>query len=319
MKCEKCGKDHDGSFGSGRFCSRQCSNSRAFSEETCEKKRQKAKEYWETIEDRNGRTRNLSPKSYKKMVDALARGRKKSAEISTERSNQRIAAYTQAGAVGSLKAWKIGIATYRKHVLRIKGCVCAVCGLEEEWQGRPLSLHLDHINGDAQDNRLENLQVLCPNCHSQKDAAVEWFCPQCGQTLHLSATQAKKRKYCSGTCRNLATNIHKNGSVSKAEQYLRRMIEEAGYSVVANDRVVLDGLEIDMWIPEKNVGIEYNGIYHLQPIHGDKLLKQMQQRDATKQQRAREKGIRLLVVEDIYSTPKVLETIGKKLLLQIEE
>jgi predicted RNA-binding Zn-ribbon protein involved in translation (DUF1610 family) len=153
----------------------------------------------------------------------------------------------------------------------------------------------------------------------RREAAVEWTCPQCGKILHLSPSQARKRKYCSGTCRNLATNIYKNGSISKAEQYLRRMIEEAGYSVVANDRVVLDGLEIDMWIPEKNIGIEYNGIYHLQPIHGDKLLKQMKQRDAIKQQRAKERGIRLLVVEDIHSTLKVLETIGRKLLRQIEE
>ncbi|MFA9445403.1 HNH endonuclease [Egicoccus sp. AB-alg6-2] len=35
------------------------------------------------------------------------------------------------------------------------------------WRGRPLSLHLDHISGDPRDNRLENLRLLCPNCHAQ--------------------------------------------------------------------------------------------------------------------------------------------------------
>lgn len=44
---------------------------------------------------------------------------------------------------------------------------CAKCGLKEEWQGEPISLQLDHINGDHDDNRLENLRILCPNCHSQ--------------------------------------------------------------------------------------------------------------------------------------------------------
>jgi 5-methylcytosine-specific restriction endonuclease McrA len=36
---------------------------------------------------------------------------------------------------------------------------------------RPLVMALHHVNGDNADNRLENLQLLCPNCHSQ----TEWF------------------------------------------------------------------------------------------------------------------------------------------------
>lgn len=43
---------------------------------------------------------------------------------------------------------------------------CAICGIIE-WQGKTLSLELDHINGENNDNRLENLRFLCPNCHSQ--------------------------------------------------------------------------------------------------------------------------------------------------------
>ncbi|MBC3190541.1 transposase [Pseudonocardia sp. C8] len=45
---------------------------------------------------------------------------------------------------------------------------CEECGLAE-WRGRPLPLHLDHVNGDHTDNRLENLRILCPNCHAQTD------------------------------------------------------------------------------------------------------------------------------------------------------
>lgn len=43
---------------------------------------------------------------------------------------------------------------------------CAICGIDE-WQGKKLSLELDHINGKNNDHRLENLRFLCPNCHSQ--------------------------------------------------------------------------------------------------------------------------------------------------------
>jgi HNH endonuclease len=42
---------------------------------------------------------------------------------------------------------------------------CKRCGITE-WQGEKLSLHLDHIDGDNTNNSIENLRVLCPNCHS---------------------------------------------------------------------------------------------------------------------------------------------------------
>lgn len=45
---------------------------------------------------------------------------------------------------------------------------CESCGLTD-WCGRRLSLELHHVNGDGRDNRLENLRLLCPNCHSQTD------------------------------------------------------------------------------------------------------------------------------------------------------
>lgn len=45
---------------------------------------------------------------------------------------------------------------------------CDLCGITE-WMGNPCPIELDHINGDRKDNRLQNLRVVCPNCHAQTD------------------------------------------------------------------------------------------------------------------------------------------------------
>ena len=46
---------------------------------------------------------------------------------------------------------------------------CEHCGVTDIWEGKSLVLQLDHINGINNDHRLENLRILCPNCHSQTD------------------------------------------------------------------------------------------------------------------------------------------------------
>lgn len=51
---------------------------------------------------------------------------------------------------------------------KIKERKCECCG-NTEWMGKPIPLELHHINGIKDDLRIENLQILCPNCHAFTD------------------------------------------------------------------------------------------------------------------------------------------------------
>lgn len=84
---------------------------------------------------------------------------------------------------------------------------CSYCGITE-WNGKPAPLELDHIDGNPDNNLLENLRILCPNCHAQtptycigsgknnKNKRV-YKCNTCG-----SATAGRTRSFCSSCWQN---------------------------------------------------------------------------------------------------------------------
>jgi MerR HTH family regulatory protein len=60
----------------------------------------------------------------------------------------------------------IGSRALKNYLLDTRGHRCEVCGITE-WMGRPAPLELDHRNGNPLNNQLDNVRLICPNCHAQ--------------------------------------------------------------------------------------------------------------------------------------------------------
>lgn len=68
---------------------------------------------------------------------------------------------------------------------------CEICGITK-WFGKPIVCQLHHIDGNNQNNNLENLQILCPNCHSQTENycgsanvnKTKYYCKDCGKEIN---------------------------------------------------------------------------------------------------------------------------------------
>lgn len=93
----------------------------------------------------------------------------------------------------------------KERLLRegLKHPTCELCGQGETWRGTKMSMVLDHINGVPDDNRLENLRIVCPNCNSTLDTHCgrnlprERTCPSCGSSFQ---PRDRKHRYCSPEC-----------------------------------------------------------------------------------------------------------------------
>lgn len=105
-----------------------------------------------------------------------------------------------------------GSTYHRGHLKRrllaegLKQARCELCGQGEIWRGRPMALILDHINGIPNDNRLQNLRIVCPNCSATFDThcgrknrreSLKRACLRCGAEF---VPAARSQRYCSRAC-----------------------------------------------------------------------------------------------------------------------
>jgi hypothetical protein len=86
-----------------------------------------------------------------------------------------------------------------KHRLFKEGLLeqkCINCGLGTEWNGKFISLQLDHKDGDRCNNQIDNLRILCPNCHSQTDS----FCGKKKKKQRIKIERKNRKTICVNKC-----------------------------------------------------------------------------------------------------------------------
>lgn len=86
-----------------------------------------------------------------------------------------------------------------KHRLFKEGLLeqrCINCGLGTEWNGKFISLQLDHKDGDRCNNQIDNLRILCPNCHSQTDS----FCGKKKKKQRIKIEHKNRKTICVKKC-----------------------------------------------------------------------------------------------------------------------
>jgi 5-methylcytosine-specific restriction endonuclease McrA len=152
IQCENCNKIHDGNFGSGRFCSKSCS--RSFSTKK-DRARISEKVSKKLLGQKFSNERKLKLKERFKDPVLREKIKRKLPPIETQLiENSHV----------STKHIK-----ERLILEGLKPNICEECGISDTYNGKPITNQLHHINGNPKDHRIFNLQILCPNCHSQTD------------------------------------------------------------------------------------------------------------------------------------------------------
>ncbi len=152
--------------------------------------------------------------------------------------------------------------TYSRQALKrrlfaegLKERRCEHCGQGEYWNGGLMALVLDHINGDAEDHRLENLRILCPNCNATLDthcgrnneSLPQLACQHCGAVFRA---RRRGQRYCSSACGSRSSGAGARPDLRRAERppydSLIAMLEADGYEATGR-RFGVSGNAVRKW------------------------------------------------------------------------
>lgn len=146
MKCNniKCNKEHDGTFGSGKFCSRGCANSRIKTDEI---------KYKTSLSMKKAHAEGRAITPVKKLS-------KSEIKKITQKRKEKWTKNLLQEEFSTLKFERL-----RQRVFIEQDKKCNKCKLST-WLNEPITFELEHKDGNNKNNKRENLEALCPNCHS---------------------------------------------------------------------------------------------------------------------------------------------------------
>lgn len=158
MKCENCQLENDGKYGSGRFCSSKCARSFA------------TKNNRKEINEKVSKTlsKKFSCGKITKPVGCFKKGYDPRRRKFTKKDREKAILSTKTtweNYIQSTSFEKLSRNVKKRIILQEQNRKCLLCGIDK-WEGKLLNLQLDHIDGNRNNEKRENLRILCPNCHS---------------------------------------------------------------------------------------------------------------------------------------------------------
>ena len=157
--------------------------------------------------------------------------------------------------------------------MNISQYICSICGQKPIWQNKELTLILDHINGVNNDDRLENLRWVCPNCNQQLETtgsrnpnrkifAKKYYCEDCGKSI------SKGSKKCV-SCRAKAQVIKEEDMLVSREE-LKNLIRTLPFTQIGIKYQVSDNT-IRKWCDKYNLPRRKSDIQQYSDVEWSKI------------------------------------------------
>lgn len=162
--------------------------------------------------------------------------------------------------------------------------------------------------------------LACAGIYNSNKQKV--VCCHCGKEFEKTPSQIKKSKsgnvFCSRSCSGTYNNLNKKHGTRRSklenwlEQELLKIYPMVKFKFNSKDEI---NSELDIYIPELKLAFELNGIFHYEPIHGDKKLEQTQNNDKNKFKACIQKNISLCIIDT--SKQKYFKSKTSKIFLSI--